>query len=346
MDVSQFDFDLPRESIATRPARPRDTARMLEVTSNMWRDLSVSDLPRCLRAGDLLVFNDTKVLPARLEGRREAERGTASVEITLNRAEQPGIWSAFAKPAKRLRVGDRVRFAELEAEVLERRAAGEIVFRFTGDDTALFATLERAGEIPLPPYMGRKADEADRIDYQTVFARAPGAVAAPTAALHFTPRLLEALAGAGVGRTFVTLHVGAGTFLPVMADNTDAHHMHKEWGEVPAVTADAINATRGAGGRVVAVGTTALRMIESASDKTGRLAPFRGDTDLFITPGYRFKAVDLLLTNFHLPRSTLFMLVSAFAGLDRMQQAYAHAALAGYRFYSYGDATLLHRAPA
>ena len=346
MDVSQFDFDLPRERIATRPARPRDTARMLEVTSDTWRDLSVSDLPRCLRAGDLLVFNDTKVLPARLEGRREAERGTASVEITLNRAEQPGIWSAFAKPAKRLRVGDRVRFAELEAEVLERRTAGEVVFRFAGGDTALFASLERAGEIPLPPYMGRKADEADRIDYQTMFARAPGAVAAPTAALHFTPRLLDALAGADVGRTFVTLHVGAGTFLPVTADNTDAPHMHKEWGEVPAVTADAINATRGAGGRVVAVGTTALRMIESASDETGRLAPFRGDTDLFITPGYRFKAVDLLLTNFHLPRSTLFMLVSAFAGLDRMQQAYAHAALAGYRFYSYGDATLLHRAAA
>lgn len=346
MDVSQFDFDLPRDRIAVRPAQPRDSARMLEVTDVDLHDLSVMDLPRRLRAGDLLVFNDTKVLPARLQGRREAERGTAGVEVTLNRAERPGAWSAFARPAKRLRVGDRLQFDGVAAEVTERRDGGEALLVFAGGDDALFAALERAGKIPLPPYMGRDADEADRSDYQTIFARVPGAVAAPTAALHFTQRLLDALDAAGVRRTFVTLHVGAGTFLPVTTDTTEAHHMHKEWGDVPAAAADAINATRRAGGRIVAVGTTALRMVESASDARGTLQPFRGDTDLFITPGYRFKAVDLLLTNFHLPRSTLFMLVSAFAGLDRMQRAYAHARDGGYRFYSYGDATLLHRAAA
>ena len=262
MDVSQFDFDLPRDRIAVRPARPRDSARMLEVNDAALTDLSVMDLPRLLRANDVLVFNDTSVLPARLKGRRVADRGTASVEITLNRAEQPGRWSAFARPAKRLQVGDRVQFDGVSAEVVERREAGEVLFTFAGADAALFAALEAAGEIPLPPYMGRDADEADRTDYQTMFARVPGAVAAPTAALHFTPRLLDALEAAGVRRTFVTLHVGAGTFLPVTADSTEAHHMHKEWGEVPEAAADAINAARRAGGRVVAVGTTALRMVE------------------------------------------------------------------------------------
>ena len=344
MYVSAFDFDLPRDRIAVRPARPRDAARMLEIDRQQLRDLTVMDLPARLRRGDLLVFNDTKVLPARLSGTRSAARGTAAVEVTLNRAEQSGQWSALARPAKRLRPGDTLQFGDLVAEVVERRDGGEVLLAVMGGDVALFAALERVGEIPLPPYMGRAADDADRGDYQTVFARVPGAVAAPTAALHFTPRLLDALAAAGIRHTFVTLHVGAGTFLPVTADTTEGHRMHKEWGEVPASAAEAINAARAGAGRVVAVGTTALRMLESAACADGSVRPFQGDTDLFITPGYRFKAVDLLLTNFHLPRSTLFMLVCAFAGTERMQAAYAHARGADYRFYSYGDATLLHPA--
>jgi S-adenosylmethionine:tRNA ribosyltransferase-isomerase len=342
MDVAAFDFDLPRARIAQRPARPRDAARLLEVRPAAIADRHVSDLPACLRAGDLLVFNDTKVLPARLSGTRRAQRGTSTVEITLNRPLGEMRWSALARPAKRLQESDIIDFDGLEARVVERRDGGEVVLAFATDEAALFAALETCGAMPLPPYLGRAADAADRDDYQTMFARVRGAYAAPTAALHFTPRLMQALAAAGIERTFVTLHVGAGTFLPVTASDTVQHRMHPEWGEVPQACVDAVRAARARGGRVVAVGTTALRLLETAAIGDRAVGSFRGDTALFVTPGYRFRAVDLLLTNFHLPRSTLFMLVCAFAGTARMQAAYAHAMSAGYRFYSYGDATLLH----
>ena len=350
MDVSTFDFDLPRTLIAQRPARPRDAARLLEVRPDALVDRRVTELAECLRPGDLLVFNDTRVLPARLTGTRAApsvapearnQRTTASIEVTLNRALGGGQWSVLARPAKRLRPGDVVTFDDLRAEVVDRHE-GEVILAFAGGDTALFAAVERIGAMPLPPYMGRDADAADRDDYQTMFARVRGAVAAPTAALHFTPRVIAALESAGIARTFVTLHVGAGTFLPVTATDTDQHHMHPEWGEVPPSCVAAVRATRDRGGRVVAVGTTALRLLETAASDDRTVRTFQGDTSIFITPGYRFRAVDLLLTNFHLPRSTLFMLVCAFAGTARMQSAYAHARESGYRFYSYGDATLLH----
>ncbi|MDA8231978.1 MAG: tRNA preQ1(34) S-adenosylmethionine ribosyltransferase-isomerase QueA [Magnetospirillum sp.] len=341
MRVDLFDFDLPRDLIAERPVHPRDAARLLHVHGDILDDLGIRDLPRLLGAGDVLVFNDTRVIPARLAGRR----GEAGVEVTLHERVGADRWKAFARPAKKLRLGDTVDFGPaLAATVVEKGEAGEVLLAFErcGDD--LMAAIEAEGNLPLPPYIRQgKADESDRTDYQTVFAREKGAVAAPTAGLHFTPELLAALDAAGVRRAMLTLHVGAGTFLPVKAEDTRDHRMHRERGTITVQAAEAINAARAAGGRVVAVGTTSLRLLESAAGPDGTLAPFDGATDIFITPGYRFRAVDALMTNFHLPRSTLFMLVSAFSGLERMKGAYAHAMAAGYRFYSYGDACLLHR---
>ncbi|CAA7614356.1 tRNA preQ1(34) S-adenosylmethionine ribosyltransferase-isomerase QueA [Magnetospirillum sp. SS-4] len=341
MNVDDFDFDLPREMIAERPAEPRGAARMLRVTPDGLADGKVAELAGLLRPGDVMVFNDTRVIPARLAGRR----GLAGVEVTLHQRVGLDSWKAFARPAKKLRPGDRIDFAEgFAAEVMEKGEAGEVGLRFdrSGDD--LLAALETFGRMPLPPYIRKgEADDRDRDDYQTVFASAKGAVAAPTAGLHFTPELLAGLAGRGIGRVTVTLHVGAGTFLPVKVDDTDDHRMHAETGVVTAEACAAINAARAAGGRVVAVGTTSLRLLESAADEQGMLHPFDRATDIFITPGYRFRLVDVLLTNFHLPRSTLFMLVSAFMGLERMKAAYGHAKASGYRFYSYGDCCLLER---
>lgn len=340
MRVDDFDFELPRALIADRPVVPRDAARLLEVRPRGPADRTVRDLPDLLAPGDLLLFNDTKVIPARLAGRR----GQAAVEVTLHKSEGPDRWRAFARPAKRLKAADRIDFAEgFAAEVAHKGKAGEITLVFDRGGAALLAALERHGSMPLPPYMGRDADARDRADYQTLFALREGAVAAPTAGLHFTPELVAALDRRGIGRATVTLHVGAGTFLPVKVDDTRDHVMHSEWGEIGADVAARINDTRAAGGRVVAVGTTSLRLLESAATEGDTVRPFVGETAIFITPGYRFKAVDMLITNFHLPRSTLFMLVAAFAGLDRMKAAYAHAIAAGYRFYSYGDACLLHR---
>lgn len=357
MKTELFDFELPRSRIAQRPARPRDAARLLVVGERL-EDRIVRDLPDCLRPGDLLICNDTKVIPARLTGRR----GAARIEVTLHKREHALRWRAFARPAKRLRPGDRIGFAADLAATVEARDGGAVTLSFDAGDgapldkEALAERLERHGAMPLPPYIDRGggADPRDRADYQTVFARAAGAVAAPTAGLHFTPALLEALAARGIGRAMVTLHVGAGTFLPVKSEDARDHEMHSEWGELSAATAAAIAATRAAGGRVVAVGTTALRVLEAAAARDpgsarmarGQVAPFAGEIDLFILPGYRFKATDMLLTNFHLPRSTLFMLVSAFAGLPDMRAAYAHAKAAGYRFFSYGDACLLTRREA
>jgi S-adenosylmethionine:tRNA ribosyltransferase-isomerase len=340
MKVSEFDFDLPPQLIADRPAVPRDSARLLEVAERV-TDHIVRDLPALLRPGDLLVFNDTRVIPARLFGRR----GTAAVEVTLHKCAAPARWRAFARPARKLKPGDVVSFdGGLSATVTDKGEGGEVELVFDRGGAALLAALAEVGRMPLPPYIKRPAgaDDRDRADYQTIFAARDGAVAAPTAGLHFTPGLLAALDARGVARVAVTLHVGAGTFLPVKAEDTKDHVMHAESGEIDAAAAAAIERTRQAGGRIVAVGTTSLRLLESAADESGRLRPFAGDTSLFITPGYRFKAVDLLLTNFHLPRSTLFMLVAAFAGLDRMKAAYAHAKAAQYRFYSYGDCCLLH----
>ncbi|PKU22283.1 tRNA preQ1(34) S-adenosylmethionine ribosyltransferase-isomerase QueA [Telmatospirillum siberiense] len=342
MKVDDFDFELPREAIADRPARPRDAARLLRVEPDRLADLIVRDLPTLLEPGDLMVFNDTKVIPARLKGRR----GTAGISVTLHQPVEGDSWLAFARPAKKLAAGDRLRFAEdFSAEVAEKGEAGEVLLRFDRGGADLMTALALHGEMPLPPYIKRPngADDRDRDDYQTVYAREPGAVAAPTAGLHFTPDLLAALDRRGIGRETLTLHVGAGTFLPVKVDDTRDHKMHSERGHISAEAAERINRVRQAGGRVVAVGTTALRLLESASSEEGRLSPFDGSTDIFITPGYRFRMVDLLMTNFHLPRSTLFMLVSAFAGLDRMRSAYAHAIQTGYRFYSYGDTSLLTR---
>ena len=344
MRTALFDFALPEDRIARRPASPRDSARMLCVAPGLrgdllLDDLRVRDLPAQLRPGDLLVVNDTRVVPARLAGRR----GEAKIEATLHRRLDGGRWRAFARPAKRLAVGQTVEFgAGFAAEVRARGERGEVVLDFGLDDAAFAAALARHGAAPLPPYIKRPGgpDARDAADYQTVFARRPGAVAAPTAGLHFTPGLLDRLEAAGIGRAAVTLHVGAGTFRPVVADDTRAHRMHAEWGEVDAAAARAVARTRAAGGRVVAVGTTAARLLETAA-ADGEARPFAGETDLFITPGHRFRAVDALLTNFHLPRSSLFMLVCAFSGLERMRAAYAHAVERGYRFYSYGDACLL-----
>jgi len=339
MRVDLFDFDLPSERIALRPARPRDSARLLLVEGAVISDRQVLDLPRLLRAGDVLVFNDTKVIPAQLEGKR----GEASIGATLHKREGVREWRAFLRNAKRARDGDVIDFGEgVHASVAEKAADGSALLHFHGEEPVELM-LERAGRMPLPPYIAsrREVDETDRDDYQTMFAREEGAVAAPTAALHFTPRLLEALDVAGIRRETLTLHVGAGTFLPVKAADTSAHVMHSEWGRIDAATADRLNAARSAGGRLIAVGTTSLRLLESAVDADGTIKPFEGDTAIFITPGYRFKAIDGLVTNFHLPRSTLFMLVSALMGLDVMKSAYAHAIEQGYRFYSYGDSSLL-----
>lgn len=341
MLVDLFDFHLPPERIALRPARPRDAARMLVVQGGVepFEDRSVSDLPGLLRSGDVLVFNDTRVIPAQLEGRR----GEARIGATLHKRIDLRRWQAFVRNAKRLKAGDTIEFPAGVTALAEARGDdGSWTLAFAGDEP-VEVLLERAGQMPLPPYIaGKRATDAqDRADYQTMFAARDGAVAAPTAALHFTPGLLSALAEAGVGHETLTLHVGAGTFLPVKAEDTTEHKMHAEWGTIDAATADRLNQARQAGGRVIAVGTTSLRLLESATGEDGVIRPFAGDTAIFITPGYRFKAIDGLMTNFHLPRSTLFMLVSALMGLDRMQAAYAHAISGGYRFYSYGDSSLL-----
>jgi S-adenosylmethionine:tRNA ribosyltransferase-isomerase len=344
MKVDTFDFDLPRACIAQRPVAPRDAARLLIVGEEL-ENARVSDLPRHLNPGDLLVLNDTKVIPARLAGRR----GAAKVEVTLHKVVDAATWRAFARPSRRLKKGDRIDFAPgFAAEVETKGEGGEVTLSFEQGGAYLEAALERFGAMPLPPYIQRPdlADPRDPGDYQTMFARVPGAVAAPTAGLHFTPGLLDALDARGVKRIALTLHVGAGTFLPVKVDDVADHKMHAEWGEITAQAAAAINAARDKGNQVVAVGSTVLRLLETAADAAGRLHPFTGKTDIFITPGYRFRTADKFLTNFHLPRSTLFMLVSAFAGTQRMKHAYTHAKDAGYRFYSYGDACLLNRREA
>jgi len=339
MRVADFDFDLPAERIALRPARPRDGARLLLVKGAEISDHAVLELPDLLRPGDVLVFNDTKVIPAQLEGRR----GDASIGATLHKREGPREWQAFLRNARRVRPGDSIEFGEgVAASVVEKGDDGSALLHFHGSEP-VEVLLDRAGRMPLPPYIAsrRQIDEADREDYQTIFAREEGAVAAPTAALHFTQRLLDALDARGIVRETLTLHVGAGTFLPVKSERIEEHKMHAEWGRVDAATAERLNAVRRSGGRLISVGTTSLRLLASAAGEDGIIRPFEGDTAIFITPGYRFKAIDGLITNFHLPRSTLFMLVSALMGLDVMKAAYAHAIDAGYRFYSYGDASLL-----
>ena len=358
MRVDLFDFELPPERIALRPASPRDSARLMVLApeGSSIEDRLVRDLPELLQPGDALVFNDTKVIPAQLEGLRRRGEATASVSATLHRRLAPDRWLAFVRGAKKLQPGDRVAFGEtpqacllgaLDATVVAKDDDG-VVFAFDLSGVVLDEAIDRVGHVPLPPYIASKRAEdfADRSDYQTVYARDEGSVAAPTAGLHFTPDLMARLQARGVGLHFLTLHVGAGTFLPVKADDTRDHRMHPEYGEVSAAAAEALNATRARGGRIIAVGTTSLRLIESAAGDDGEIRPFAAETSIFITPGYRFRAVDALMTNFHLPRSTLFMLVSAFAGLERMQAAYARAIATGYRFYSYGDGSLLFRQPA
>jgi S-adenosylmethionine:tRNA ribosyltransferase-isomerase len=344
MQVDLFDYELPSELIAKYPARPRDTARLLDMTGQVFVDRTIRDLPGVLRPGDLLVVNDTRVIPSRLDGRR----GDAKIEATLHKRLGPGRWAAFARPAKRLRPGDTVNFTgDMKADVISRDG-GEVVLDFRLDDENLLARLRAIGRMPLPPYIKRGGEDDaqdDRSDYQTLFAARDGAVAAPTASLHFTTALIKALDERDVKRATVTLHVGAGTFLPVTVEDTQDHRMHAEWAEVSEETVRAISKTRASGGRIIAAGTTSLRVLESAACR-GKLAAFSGETDLFITPGFDFRVVDLLLTNFHLPRSTLLMLVSAIAGRERVLDAYAHAIGAGYRFFSYGDACLMSRSPA
>lgn len=338
MKTSLFDFDLPEECIAVKAAEPRDAARMLIVEESV-RDAGVRDIPGLLRAGDVMVFNDTRVLPARLMGRK----GEAKIEVLLHKRVADGAWWCFARPGKKLKPGTVVRFADdLAAEVVQKREDGQVMLRFDAQD--IYAKLQRYGHMPLPPYIEklRQADASDTERYQTVYAAGVAAsVAAPTAGLHFTPELLAAIDAAGATRLHVTLHVGGGTFLPVKSEDTSGHIMHSEYAEISAGVAEAINDAKARGGRVIAVGTTSLRTLESATDAAGRVQPMAGETDIFITPGYRFRCVDVLMTNFHLPRSTLFMLVSAFSGLEAMQAAYTHAIAAGYRFYSYGDACWL-----
>ncbi len=360
MRVDLFDFDLPDDRIALRPADPRDGARLLVVPpSDAFVDSRVLALPQWLAPGDALVVNDTRVLPARLDGSRARGDSVARIEATLHKRDGEDRWRAFARPGKRLAIGDRIRFGAavenaacllgtLDASVVEKTDDGEVVLAFDLTGRALDEAIGRLGHTPLPPYIAsRRGDDArDVDDYQTLFAEKPGAVAAPTAGLHFTPRLIAALETHGVTIHRVTLHVGAGTFLPVKAADTDEHRMHAEYGVIDRATADALNAARARGGRIVATGTTSLRILESATGDDGVVKPFSGDTSIFIKPGDRFNAVDALLTNFHLPRSTLFMLVAAFSGLDRMRAAYAHAIENAYRFYSYGDACLLLRETA
>ena len=358
MRVDLFDFDLPDENIALRPASPRDSASLLVVRPEhdpVLEDHVVRDLPSFLKPGDALVFNDTKVIPAQLEGVRSREGAPdLAVSATLHMRVAPDRWKAFAKPGKRLKIGDRIRFGHsgetcalgtLDAVLEEKGEGGEVTLHFDLSGPALDEAIMAVGHIPLPPYIAAKRpeDAQDTKDYQTIYAREEGAVAAPTAGLHFTPDLFAALNAAGIERHFVTLHVGAGTFLPVKVDDTAEHKMHSEIGHVSAETAAALNAVKARGGRVVSVGTTSLRLLESAASEDGTINAWSGATDIFITPGYRFRAVDVLMTNFHLPRSTLFMLVSAFAGFDTMTRAYAHAISSGYRFYSYGDSSLLFR---
>ena len=361
MKTADFDFHLPDDHIALRPAEPRDSARLLVVQDGGMDDRIIRHLPDFLRPGDALVFNDTRVIPARLSGVRErigpeGETLMVAVEATLHHRDAPDVWSAFMKPGKRIKPGDRIRFGtsvdracdlgRLHATVVSKSDDGLITLQFDLSGPALDDAIRDVGVMPLPPYIAAKRpeDDRDRSDYQTVFAEHDGSVAAPTAGLHFTPVLLDAIRARGVTTHAVTLHVGAGTFLPVKADDLADHKMHSEWGEVSADTAAALNAVHDAGGRIVCVGTTSLRLLESATTPDGVIQPFHGDTAIFITPGYRFRAVDVLMTNFHLPKSTLFMLVSAFAGTDTMKAAYAHAIATGYRFYSYGDGSLLFRA--
>ncbi len=354
MRVDAFDFHLPPEQIALRPAQPRESARLLVVqpgASPELLDARIADLPDFLRPGDALVVNDTKVIPARLAGTRTRSGGqTIPFEATLIRRLGPQAWASFSKPAKRLALGDQVRFAAsgeggemLDATVTAKTESGEVHFTFDRAGRELDAAIERIGHMPLPPYIAarRPEDDQDKADYQPVFARVEGSVAAPTASLHFTPELLARIASTSVGLHTVTLHVGAGTFLPVKADDTADHRMHGEWGEVTAQTALALNAVRAAGGRLIAIGSTATRLIESAAKPDGQISAFLGETDIFMTPGYAFRAVDAVLTNFHLPKSTLVMLVAAFVGHEVQKRAYAHAIETGYRFYSYGDACLL-----
>jgi S-adenosylmethionine:tRNA ribosyltransferase-isomerase len=362
MRVDLFDFDLPEDNIALRPASPRDSARFLVVRPDadpVLADHRVFELADFLKPGDALVFNDTKVIPAQLEGIRHRE-GAANegrgqqVSATLHMRTAADVWKAFAKPGKRIKIGDRIEFGHsaetcelgsLMATVEEKGEGGEVTLRFDLSGPALDEAIMSVGHIPLPPYIAAKRaeDEKDRQDYQTIYAREDGAVAAPTAGLHFTPDLFAKLDATGIERHFVTLHVGAGTFLPMKVDDTVDHKMHQEIGYVSAETATRLNAVKARGGRIICVGTTSLRLIESAASDDGQIQPWSGPTGIFITPGYRFKAVHMLMTNFHLPKSTLFMLVSAFSGLDVMQSAYAHAIQSGYRFYSYGDSSLLFR---
>ncbi|WP_026986182.1 tRNA preQ1(34) S-adenosylmethionine ribosyltransferase-isomerase QueA [Fodinicurvata fenggangensis] len=342
MQLSDFDFDLPRELIAQRPADPREDARLLHVGAELM-DYHVRDLPNLLRPDDLLVFNDTRVIPARLYGKRDQVR----VEVTLHRQTENGNWRAFARPGKRLREGQEIMFGDnLSARVLHKLEEGEIELNFSRSGADFLAALESLGHMPLPPYIQRPegSDARDHQDYQTAYAREPGAVAAPTAGLHFTDALLERISDRGVETAWVTLHVGAGTFLPVKVEKIEEHRMHLEYGRLSQHTASQVNRARAAGRRVVAVGTTALRLLETAASEDGKLQPFDGETGIFIYPGYRFRCVDALITNFHLPKSTLFMLVCAFAGTERMKAAYAHAVEQGYRFFSYGDSSLLERA--
>jgi S-adenosylmethionine:tRNA ribosyltransferase-isomerase len=355
MRVDLFDFDLPSELIALTPASPRDCARLLVVAPDGGlEDAHVFDLPRLIKPGDALVVNDTRVIAARLDGVRVRGEAVAAIEATLIKRLDASRWRALVKPAKKLKVGERVRFGEtresaacllaaLDAEVEAKGEAGEVTLRFDFSGAALDEAIDRLGAPPLPPYIAarRPVAPSDRADYQTMFAREEGAVAAPTAGLHFTPELIARIEAAGAKLFRLTLHVGAGTFLPVKAEDTGGHAMHSEWGRIDAATADALNQTRARGGRIVAVGTTSTRLLESAAGEDGELRPFEGETAIFIVPGHRFRAVDALLTNFHLPRSTLFMLVSAFSGLETMKRAYGHAIAEGYRFYSYGDACLL-----
>lgn len=342
MRVDLFDFELPQELIALRPVRPRDAARMLYVPGEgAFEDLGVRDLPKLLKRGDVLVFNDTRVIRAQLEGRRAG--GEARIGATLHKREDLRRWIAFIRNAKRLKEGDQIVFGGgVTATAEKRNSDGSFTLFFEGDEP-VEVLLDRAGTMPLPPYIAgkRQIDAQDYEDYQTMFAQEDGAVAAPTASLHFTERLVSELDAAGIQHETLTLHVGAGTFLPVKADDTDDHQMHSEWGRITPQVADRLNATRAAGGRIIAVGTTSLRLLESAAREDRTITPFEGDTDIFITPGYRFTGVDGLMTNFHLPKSTLMMLVSALIGRERMMEAYEHAILHGYRFYSYGDSSLL-----